>query len=252
MQSKFKGTLVAALAVLALSAVVATAAQAATEGPYFKVAGTRLLSGKTKEVKLVAGHPVEFTVQALYMRIVCYGAKLKAGATIDGSTGANAGTSKETIEYSECQGGASYETGQCEPEGGKITTSPLVGTLGYSSSTKTGPVLVKYHAETGSTFATIKFVGARCAMSSTPVTGTQVASVYAGRSPIEVGSNEVEAAKAEVWFSATEKTIWTESEKVLTSTRGGLVASGFAFSEEAETGLELAGGGNWGVFAYKA
>lgn len=54
MRAMFRTALPVLLAVVALSAVAAGAAQAATEGPFYKIAGTRLTEGQSKEVTLKA------------------------------------------------------------------------------------------------------------------------------------------------------------------------------------------------------
>jgi hypothetical protein len=126
----------ALLAVLAFSAIAATAAQAATEGPFFKVSGKRLASGESAEVKMTFGGRFAIANQFGHS-FECEGMKLKPGAKFLGSSGANSGKFEGAFEFTGC---AEYtEEGRhtvCEAS--KVSTSTLAGTLAYLSESRTG------------------------------------------------------------------------------------------------------------------
>ena len=71
------------LAVLALSAVAASAAQASAEGPFLKVGGSRLTEGQSKEVTAASK---SFTVsdEEFGLNFTCTGVKVASGAKLLG------------------------------------------------------------------------------------------------------------------------------------------------------------------------
>jgi hypothetical protein len=92
------------VAVFAMSAVVASAALAATNGPYYKVAGKRLGAGETHAVTASAAktYVLKGTIAGVVVTTKCTALKLNAGAVIVGSAENTAGSSKEILEYSGC------------------------------------------------------------------------------------------------------------------------------------------------------
>jgi hypothetical protein len=169
-------------------------------------------------------------------------------ANLDGSTGKNAGTGEEMFEFSGCKGGAKEESlSECEPEGGKITTGAAVDTLGYSNSTRTGKLLMLIKPKSESTLASIKFTGAKCLATSTSVSGSLVGEDFNSSKAVEVGANEVEALKGELHLTESAKTIWTEKEGSLTSTKANLEVFSSKATLTGEATLELANGTSWGI-----
>jgi hypothetical protein len=231
-----------ALAVaLTISGIATTMARAESEGPYIAVKNQVLGNGESREVTGTAKAPFTFKSKAAKVKVECKGLELAPGATVNGSSRETASGGKETIRFARCAGG---ETGEgltgCEPEGGVLTTAPLIDTIGFANSAKTGPVLVLFEPETGSTLATVKLSGAKCVATSTTVTGHLVGEAFAAGSAVEVGKNEIQTVKPEIRFAPTEKTIWTESGGSLTSTKNTLTTFGASATFEGEAGLELA------------
>jgi hypothetical protein len=242
--------------VLAFTAAVmaavcwATAAQAeTTAGPSYVVEEEVQGSGYTQEVTAADKTPFVLTDKTSKVKVECKGVKLKAGATLNGAEPNSAGTSNETLELSQCTGGGKEEslTG-CEPEGGKLTTAALVNTLGFSNSSRTGELLVLFAPASGTTLASVKFSGEKCVTTSTTLTGKLIAEANSGGKHVEVGTNEVEAAKGELVFAAGEKTIWTESGGSLSSVKASLNAFGTEANLEGLATLELASKQLWGPF----
>lgn len=264
---------VALVAILAMSAVAATAAQAA-QGPFYRVCekvgagkgsfkdmgckealaggeweNVRLVAGKTKTLESAAATNFVLKNGTAKVKIQCTTLKLKAGATINGSTGANAGTSTEVIEYSGCTGGGNLESlTTCKPVGGTVTTESVTNTLGYSSAARTGPIEVLFKPAVGSTFAKIKFEGTDCFVTETTVTGTAVGLAEVAAGAVEVGKNEVFEETGFVNFTIAAKTIWTESAGALTETKAKLTAFGGTSTLEGKASLKLSTKEKWGVF----
>ena len=242
----------ALLAVFAMSAVVAVAAQA-TEGPFWKVNGARLAAGQV--ALILASAKKTFTLQnpVSKVKIECSAFNLSEHSTLNGSSGANAGTSKEVIEYSGCTGGAKEEGLNCKPTGGKITTTLVTNTLGYSNDNKTNSlILVLFKPSTGTTFTTITFEGTNCFAASTAVTGSTIGEARVNGAGITVGGGtskgEIEALSGEVKFTVGNKSILVENGGLLTNTKSGLTAFGTAASLEGEALIDLVNGNKWGIF----
>ncbi len=218
-------------------------------GPFVGVGGKRLEGGERREILATAKSAFVLKNATAQVKVECKALKLKSDALLNGSSGENASTSKEIIEYSQCKGGAKEEKlTECEPESGKITTNTLVSTLGFANGLRTGPVLVIRKAEVGSTFASIKFTGALCFTATTVVTGSVIGGAYAGGVAVEEGKNETEKTGGEIRFVTPQKTIWTESSGKLTTIKGGLTSFGTASSLEGEEEITLASKAAWGVF----
>lgn len=239
--------LVLLLAVLALG-VVAASAQAATEGPFYKVSGTRLASGSTKGLTVTAKENFLLESATLGVGMTCTGVNRLAGAKIVGSSGTNSSTSEMTLEFTGCSidfGGGSG----CQVEQGKFTTTLLKGTLGYATASRTGQLEMLLKPASGTTIATIHFTGAGCTRSSATVAGKTVLLLRSGNSPIEVGVNEVQATTNELQFKRTNATkIWTESAGALTEAKASLTLEGLGFTVGGTLKTELESLPEWGFF----
>lgn len=234
------------LAVLALSAVGAASAQAATEGPFFKVSGARLGSGETKVLKVSAKEHIMIRT-AFQNSMECTTVTAAAGAKIVGSAGATSSGSEESLVFSGCRLTGFGEP--CELEHKTLATTALKGTLGYATSTRTGRLLMLLKPVSGKVFAVANFVGSGCKFHNIKLEGSIVANLSSGRNPVEVGVNEKQAKVTELDFPTTRVTqIWTESAGALTEVKAGLTWEGGVVGIEGWSNLELEGAPEWGVF----
>jgi hypothetical protein len=176
---QLKSTGTALLIALALG-MVATAAAQAEEAPYWSIEGTRLAANKTFEIRAKAlgsqgdvktngGIPVPGDGA-----IVCTAVKFAKGAVILGSNAGEPGKGSETIEYSGCT--VTEDGTECNVENGEIKTEPLKNELAYAANKKS--LVVTYTPVKGTVYATIKFTGSGCIVTSTKVTGVVVAGVF--------------------------------------------------------------------------
>ncbi len=222
-----------------------------TEGPGIDTGEARLEEGETRELVGTKGSGENFKLEAKASGatpIVCKALKLKAGATLDGSTGGNASTIKATLEYSKCEGGAKSGGTKCSPEGEKVTSNALVGTLGFANESRTGLILVLFAPASGKAFASVKFSGTECFASSATVEGQTIGEAYTSGKLVEVGANEVEALKDEIRFPATKKKIYTESAGELKAKETELTLYGESATLEGSIAFGLSNGKAWGVF----
>jgi hypothetical protein len=239
------------IGVLALSGAAASAVHAAeTEGSLILIESAWLGSGESQEVEASAKTALTFKSPAAKAKVECKALKLKAGATVIGSARKTAGSGEEILELSECRGFAKEEalTG-CEPEGGKITSAALIDTVGYATEARTGAVRMLLKPESGTTLATVKFVGEKCIAASATLSGRLIGDVYQGGKIVEVGTNEVESVSPEIKFAPGEKQISTESGGSLTTVKSSLTFSGFEATLEGAAAFKLASAQPWGPIA---
>jgi hypothetical protein len=237
------------IAILMAGAIGAAAAQAETEGPAIVVGEEVQGGGQTTEVEAAVKAPFKLKNSLANVEVECEGVKLKAGSTLNGAEAKSAGSGSETLELSQCKGGAKGGSlSGCEPEEGKLTTVALTTTLGYSNSSRTGDILMLVAPATGTTLATVKFTGEKCAATSATLTGKLIAVVQSGGKAIEAGKNEVEAAKNELNFESGERTIWIEKQGSLSSFKNTLEAFASESTLEGQATFELASKKLWGPF----
>ena len=224
----------AVLAMVALSAATAAAAQA-TEGPYYSVSGKRLPAGETKEVKVKAVGNFVLRTPAAGTVVTCTGMLVGPGATTYGFSGANPGTSKGVVEFSGCTVTGNGE--KCGVEHEEIKTNTIKGILGYSSESRTGPLLVLFEPSSGTNFVTVKFTGT-CTIASSPATGSVIGEVA------EASEKTVNTLK----FTTTKKTIWLEEAGKLTSVKAEVKADSLDLETiEGEAQGERTGKPRWSV-----
>src|SRR5580700_10316438 len=230
MRSMFRSVLVA---MLALSAVVASAAQAA-EGPFFKVAGARLKEGESKELTgKLSSHEVVISFPG--SDISCTTMDFAAGAKIAGSTGANFGFGEGVLELSKCVGEGPLTAG-CEVTGFK--SKPLKEELAFLSSERSGELGVDFTPVStkpaSGDFGEIKLVG----------------SIVADVGKDEVGKEPAEAKGLLLKLPTVGiRKAWLEKSGSLTEVRPELQwQTGEALAMSGEFSLELASGAEWGVF----
>jgi hypothetical protein len=228
------------LAVLALSAVVASAAQASTESPFFKVAGSRLGSGVSKEVKVTqVGNYVMSQGSTV---ITCTKMSSAAGAKIIGSAAGKAGTLEGAFTFSGCtQSGQSSECKITE-----VKTEPLVGTLVLNEGKSYIEALLKPKSKKH--FATITETGG-CVLLSSEINGQLVMHLKGGKEGLEyihVGSEAAEAHSLTLAGPGVDPgSVWEESKITEVEPLEDL---GATVTVSGESTVELANKELWGVF----
>jgi hypothetical protein len=250
--TKVRLVLSSLLAVLALGAVTASAAQAATEGPFYKVTGKRLASGESKEVK-VKSKFVRFVDGAGTGSITCRKAASAPGAKLLGSTGTNFGSADVTLEFSECTVSGTIELGgedDCQLEGNKFQTEPLNMELAYLTENRTGELGVFFKPESKKLpFAKYTFSKTTCPGKGDSLTG------YGVGGAVEVGEKAVEAGKEPAatkvvqvkWPTNLIHREWLETAGALKEVEPGIENGTGEWTTEGTFELEV-GGAEWGVF----
>ena len=242
----------ALVAVLAASAVAAVAAQA-TEGPFYKVGGVRLSGNKEIEVKAVGNQ----ILRAAGVTVTCSAVKVPVGSVIIGLNVKQGDQSKETLEYSGCT--VAGNGSPCEVESKEVKTKKLENLLGYETSTRTGKVLTGFKPEgaTAKEFATIKFTGTGCTVTSTKVElgsgdklGVACETLNEAGLVVSVNANETEGTKG---FVRCPKTpigkLFYEKAGAIEELKAGLVAFFFTSEYEGQTEVKIKGGTEkFGVF----
>lgn len=118
---------------------VATSSALAVDDPFYKVAGARLGAGESKELVLTAEGNQLLVLPSAGITITCTGIGVKKGATINGSSAPEAGTSTGVIEYSGCtvtgNGEKCVVTSVAKAKDKKIVSEPMKDELVFASST---------------------------------------------------------------------------------------------------------------------
>jgi hypothetical protein len=172
----FGHLVMALLAALAFGAMAATAAQAATEGPFWTVEGSKLNTNETREIaiKAVGSITLESEILTIKGKVICPSASVEKGSYLAGGV---PGTSRERVEFG---GGCTVinNGSSCKVEE-PIRTEPVRNELVISDSEPGfGPfVLTEFKPESGSKFVTLKFTGT-CTVKETEVTGEVLGSNY--------------------------------------------------------------------------
>jgi hypothetical protein len=231
-----------ALAVLALGAITATAAQA-VEGPFYKLEGARLLAGEKKAIEGIALK--DYVLTAGPVTITCKAQKLQKGAALIGSTGANAGTSAETVDFETCA--VAGNGANCKLKSPVIGTEPVANTLDFANTGRTGIILIFFRPAKGSVFTKIQFANdAECTLPSTSVEGTTAAEAWSGGAAIEVGKEPAKKVEGEVNFPAKAITKdFVEVGGKLFEVKSSLKAFGKEATLVGRSEVKLAGGKEW-------
>jgi hypothetical protein len=232
-----------ALAVLALGAIAASAAQA-TEGPFWKVEGARLLAGEKHPLESQIAK--EFILKSGVIEIKCTAQKLK-NAELIGSTGANAGTGKATSEWENCT--VIGNGAKCKLKSTTIATEPLSKTLDFANTARTGIILMFFRPVKGSVWFKIQFANdAECTIGSATVEGTFAGEMWSGGKPVEVGSEPGPSLAGEINFPAISITKdFVEVGGVLKEVIPSLKWFGKAFTFIGRSEIKLTGGQKWCV-----
>jgi hypothetical protein len=263
----------AAVAVSALSAIMSTGAQAASEGPFYRICEPktggiwednecsktgakkafekiRLLAGETRNIEL-SMHSEEYVLANGLLTIKCKKQKAESGRII-GSTGANPGTSEEVILFEECT--VEGNGVGCEVENKAIKFEALKNTLDWSKETPAkGDVhLIMFQPVTGGVWGKLKFVGAGCTFKTATVEGKVGAQLDNGKKELlKLEENEELTELGLFTFPTTLiKTEWVENEGKREKVEMGLKMAGKGFTKfEGKTRIKLVGGAHWGVFS---
>jgi len=218
----------ALLAVFALGAAIASAAQAET-APSFTVGGTRLIAGKTHNIDIKATKPFVLTNPATGLEVKCTGVSTEKGVLL-GSNPGNPGRDNEILVFSGCK----LEKGNGAPEchlaasaGGAetttITTNPIVSEQveNVVSSTKGNQLLEEFlPAPTANgVFVTLFFGPAvpPCTVLEAPVEGS-----VAGEALLDNAG----AGKIELGQAPQERTSWLSNFPATPITQVWLISSG--------------------------
>lgn len=241
---------------LALAATLAVSGAAsvsagATEGPFWNLGlHGRLEAGETNSMTAAADEKFLLLNSSAKVTIECSSVKLQTGATINGSSTKTSSTAHTGYDFSSCVGGGKEnKTNTCKPEGGTITTEPLVGTLGYSNSTRLGPLLLLVGPQTGNVLASIKFTGTECFASTTTLLGLVGALVLRSpNTPTNVGEELLSIKSIWAFLGAANPTVLEETNGTLKSIKPTLTAYGSTSTLSGATTSELTGNERWGAF----
>lgn len=248
-----KTRLLASIVVVVCLQVIATATTAqAFEGPYYKVNAKVLNENEVKSIKGSLINTLVLANATTKIKVICKEMKLAAGAVIDGAPLNTPDTSDVIIELEKCRVENNGEG--CEPEGGKITTNTLIGTLGYSEAApkKGTAVRIRYAPKTGALIAKFKFTGAACKEKEAAIEGSVIAEAWSGEKAVKIEENEAEAFAQQVNFpAATIGTIFIEKKKgEIVEQTASLKMFGSAATLEGRAKLEIAEKElKWGVSA---
>jgi hypothetical protein len=243
----------AMLAVFALSAITATAAQA-KGGPFFKIKGTRL-TASTEE--FTAKHQKDFVLTATGVTLTCKKLKVEAGAEIIGSSGLNSSTNKEVIVFEECSlAGNGPNCKLAAADKGIIKTEALKSTLDYPKKVPAGGdiLLVLFQPETGSGFVKIKVEpGAEkgCTVEGTlAVEGSTLGFLQnENHEMFELKVNTTATKELLVHFPSKASESCTESNGTITCLKHKLTIATKNAELAGEAGLTLKSKLTWGVYS---
>jgi hypothetical protein len=230
--SRFRLMGVMLLAVFALGAVVASAAQA-EEAPFWTIGGSRLKAGKTHNITAKTFKEAEpFVLSAGGVEVSCTTTKLKPGVLL-GSEPGEPGLNDEVVEFSGCKVTGNGE--KCKEVESPIVTNVVKSELVLDTTKK--KLLTEFLPNTGAAFVKLKFekVGANegCTFGTTTVEGSVAGEDLTdpGEAAVEVGQ---EAKEAHSWLTRFPKTqikeVWLIKGGVGATAKVGLKAFGLAAS----------------------
>lgn len=273
---KVRFIIAAAVAALAVSAVVATGAQAEVTGPYWRVGchqvstankglgafgdsscltsggskewDTRLLTGETKALTAKASSSYVLTVEEGLYSISCTKLAWKNGTAL-GSSGANPGTRRGTPTFEGCT--VKGNGANCTVVEGRLPFEAVEYMPGYASKERNGKMLVLLKPASGSVFVNVAMSGG-CTWGGFALVGSVVGEVWSGGKAVEVGTEPALSNVSEVNFPTKRiKTIWTEKAGVLTETKASLSGgSGFSIALAGREEVELASKGVFGIVTH--
>ncbi len=237
MRSGLMRLIPALLAVLALGAVVASAAQA-IEGVHFKVAGARLGEGQSKEITSEAGRvEVGYWLGGSHCSTA-----VAPGAKIFGSAVESSSTGELELEFKNCEG-----SGKCAVIG-SVKSKPLKLTLGATEGShlaeKSGALAAWLKPASGVTFFNLK--PKECS-SEELIEGDLAVTIDSGND--KVGEETPEAKTVELTMPYRFKKFeFIEKGEGKEDPYPGLSGAEGELSLAGSIKLQLASGENWGVF----
>lgn len=209
---------VALLAVLALSAIAASSAQAVSPAPFFTVNGARLAAGHTHNIAAKKKSTTfVLSVPEFGVSVTCTKVTVEKGVLL-GSNEGEPGKDNEITAFSGCEvSGDGSPCAVAEP----ITTSPLISEQVENVVSGTGgkQLLEEFFPASGSTFVTLTFSGTGC----TPVVGAQAVS---GQVAAEVLLDNAAQGKIELGQTAEQAVSWVLKFPGAESTEVWLITNG--------------------------
>jgi hypothetical protein len=197
----------ALLAVFALGAVMASAAQA-EEAPYWTVTGTRLEAGQTRFITAKEVSPFVLNSPSLKLKVTCDETSVLPHAVLLGSEPGEPGTNDEIVTFDDCTVEGNGSGSECTKVTEPINTVNLKSEL-VEDKTKT-KLLVLFQPASSNLLAELKFPKG-CKVEIAKVTGSVNAAVIdeATGDPVELPSKKEEAESWELKFPASQPVdIW--------------------------------------------
>jgi hypothetical protein len=245
--------LVAMLAVFALGAVTAGAAEA-LEAPHWNFAGKRLGVGETKEVTS-GSSPVTISFGDLVTKCSL---AFSPGVKVLGSSSGNPGLAEFTMELSKC----TEMLNKCKIEHQPVKSEPLAGELVPIEEKRfEGPLALWIKPASKAEHPLFMKLELGACVNGSPLNlyGSLAAKVvYNGWTPVEIGKEPAESKTVGLVFPLTQI---TAVEPVIGGTdykqkveweytiAGGDGAAGIETKQEPSAPLVLTSTMNWGVFA---
>jgi hypothetical protein len=198
---RFRSIGMALLAVLALGAVAASAAQA-IEAPFWTVGGTRLEAGQTRFITAKEFAP--FVLSGGGVKVTCTETSILPHGVILGSEPGESGTNDETVTFKTCKVEGNGAGATCEKVTEPINTTNLKSEL-VEDKTKV-KLLVFFTPASGSLLANLEFPKG-CKIEATKVTGQVLAEVRTDNTEekaIELPNEKIEARSWLLKFPATQ------------------------------------------------
>jgi hypothetical protein len=170
----FGHLVMALLAALTFGAIAATAAQAATEGPFWTVGGVKLETDETREITIKAEGSISLESEVIGKpgSVTCPTAEVAKGSYLAGGV---PGTSREVVKF----GGGCTVVGNgtgCKVKE-PIETKPVINELVVNEPGFDSKISVEFKPATGTEFVTLKFE-AGCTLSENTIGGEVLGSAY--------------------------------------------------------------------------
>jgi hypothetical protein len=179
---KLIGHLVMALlAALAFGTIAATAAQAATEGPFWTVEKAKLEKNQTREITIKAEGSISLESEVIGKSgsVTCETASVEKGSYLAGGV---PGTSREVVRFGSNAGHTCTVTGNgtgCKVKE-PIVTKPVFNELVVSDNEPGfgSKILVEFKPVSGTEFAKLEFEGSGCTLANNTIEGEVLGSVF--------------------------------------------------------------------------
>lgn len=209
----FGHLVMALLAALAFGAIAATAAQAATEGPFWTVEGKKLEKNETREITIKAEGSISLESEVIGTpgSVTCPKAEVEKGSYLAGGV---AGTSREVVKFFGGCTVAGNGTGCKVKE--PIVTKPVFNELVVSDNEPGfgSKILVEFKPASGTEFVKLEFESG-CTLSSNTIEGEVLGSVFTDPEasegkpevPVEIGTPR-ELTSYLTKFPDPAKSIW--------------------------------------------